>query len=38
VLAKRADGHSGSPMEPANPFFDDMMAAALRQIAKTSTH
>lgn len=38
VLAKRADGHSGSPMEPANPFFDDMMAAALRQIAKTPTH
>lgn len=38
VLAQRADGHSGSPLEPANPFFDEMMAAALRGIVNTPTH
>lgn len=30
VLAHHLRGHSGSPMEPANPFFVSMMTAALR--------
>jgi pimeloyl-ACP methyl ester carboxylesterase len=38
VLAETAYGHSGSPMEPANPFFDEMMAAALQHIVTTPTH
>lgn len=38
VLAERAYGHSGSPMEPANPFFDEMMATALRSIVCTSAN
>lgn len=38
VLADRADGISGSPLEPANPFFDAMMATALRSAVVTPAH
>lgn len=32
VLKKRADGRSGSPLEPPNPFFNEMMDTALRSV------
>jgi len=37
VLAERADGLSGSPLEPANPFFAEMMTTALRSAVVTTT-
>lgn len=32
VLKQTVFGDSGSPLEPANPFFDEMMRAALRLV------